>query len=73
MLCFHVTSFNIKQFNILSFLMLHYVPLHCLMLHYFDIELFALFNTTTFVDAICKVALFNDALFDAETFHYSAI
>ena len=43
------------------------------MLHYFDIELFALFNITHFVVALCKVALFKDALFDAETFHYSTI
>ena len=43
------------------------------MLHYFDIKLFALFNITHFVVALCEVALFNDALFDAASFHYITI
>ena len=41
------------------------------LLRYFDIKLYALFNITHFVVALCEVALFNDALFDAVPFHCS--
>ena len=43
------------------------------LLRYFDIKLYALFNITHFVVALCEVALFNDALFDAVPFHCSTI
>ena len=43
------------------------------MFYYFDTDLFALFNVIPFVVALCEVALFNDALFEAAPFHYSTI